>query len=557
MRTFFIVFFAFSTVLGAPAWPQSASPSPAPSSPSSPQTSALPSPSPQPSPTPRGALTALPGRADHLYPGQSLTVVIANASGALSAAADNPVVRWSIDQNARAVRVTAGQTLGTATLTISDATGAFVTIPVRVGEDAARFAAPAVSVRYTGTSYDPLWLQGIVQRSVLRNTVVNDGAPAPQVGPIALPATMAPGGVAAIPVTVQIAGTARYYPVDTQVNVDLQNVQAAPFAPPILLYDDDPERLTADGVLFRGTVGPGSPARLYYYHENTAAPRELKVVLTIAEAQPATVQLIDASAGPNADVMSVGHAVTRNFLLRKPMDEGLVVDLGLDAPYVPDDFTLGELDGSAGTIDIRVLNGGAVNVTVLSLPAQTPDSALSTWLAQPRLPGDGHHRTGVFSIAPPYAQDRLTYTVGGDDATIEYGAQTPPAVSGPGRDYGEYGVLRTIDFSIVNPAPQTATAYLFEEPLGGPVRSTFLVNGASVELGCVRVPERYQIGGALQAPPGTTQVELQTMTDGGSNYPLEVGLTAAAPQPATPPMAAPDGCFPKPAAGIPAPEPTG
>jgi hypothetical protein len=35
------------------------------------------------------------------------------------------------------------------------------------------------------------------------------------------------------------------------------------------------------------------------------------------------------------------------------------------------------------------------------------------------------------------------------------------------------------------------------------------------------------------------------MTDGGSFYPLEVGLSGTPPQPVTPPVSAPDGCFPK------------
>ena len=35
------------------------------------------------------------------------------------------------------------------------------------------------------------------------------------------------------------------------------------------------------------------------------------------------MQMIDAPAGPNIDVMQVGHAVSREFLLRKPHGEGI------------------------------------------------------------------------------------------------------------------------------------------------------------------------------------------------------------------------------------------
>jgi hypothetical protein len=36
------------------------------------------------------------------------------------------------------------------------------------------------------------------------------------------------------------------------------------------------------------------------------------------------------------------------------------------------------------------------------------------------------------------------------------------------------------------------------------------------------------------------------MTDGGSFYPVEIGITGTPPTPATPAISAPDGCFPKP-----------
>jgi hypothetical protein len=117
-----------------------------------------------------------------------------------------------------------------------------------------------------------------------------------------------------------------------------------------------------------------------------------------------------------------------------------------------------------------------------------------------------------------------------------------------------------MNFQIDNPLDQPQMLYLYERPLGGSVRSSFLVNGQLAQVGCARVSERYQIGQPFSVNPGKAQIAVQTMTDGGSNYPLEVGLTATPPQPSPPPINAPDGCFPKAQSSpqpVPVPEPTG
>lgn len=503
-------------------------------------------------------MTAQPAVADHLYPGNVVRIAIANSNGTLNAAIDNPIITWTIDQNAHAVTITAGQTLGRGTLTITDSTNQSVQIPVRVGLDAGQLLANSVSVQYTGSPIDRTWLQNVVQKMVLRN-VQSQFTPQTVFN---LPAILPPGSITGLSAQVQIPGNDQYYAVNASVNVNLQNVAAQPFTPPTLFYDDDPERITQDGVLYRGQVTAASPVRLYYYHENTDQPHQLVVAFTAAS--PATVHVIDASAGPNIDVMTVGHAVTRAFLTQKPNNNGLILNIPAGTPYVVENYSLDSLQGAAGSMGIHVLSGGPLTVTVASVPQKSPDSALPQLLNGPQLPGDGHHRTGVFNIAN-YGQDALTYRVGGDDASINYGLQSPPVVSPPdGHDYGEYGIWRTIDFTLQNPTAQPATAYLYEEPMGGPVRSAFVLNGQlpPVSIGCARVSQHYQIGPPLTIAPGLSHVIVQTMTDGGSNYPLEVGVTATRPQPQTPPITAPDGCFPKaqPAASpspMPLAEPTG
>lgn len=465
--------------------------------------------------------------------------------------------------------MSAGRQTGRAILTVNDSTGASVQIPVRVALDAG-VVPPALTLRVTGTQIDQRWLTAIVQKMLQRNIALQPGAVA-NVLFFTLPPALGPGAIASIPVPVHLSGGNQYFDVDATVAVDLQNIAVDPFSPPLLMYDDDPEKIDAAGVLFRAEVNPDAPSRLYYYHQNGTDQRELAVVLS--SDAPSTVQLIDASAGPNMDVMSVGHAVSRDFLMEKPLDEGIVVDVGPGAPYIAEQFVMNRLDGAAGSIDIRVLGGAPLTVTVVSAgPGSLTPAQLPSVLALPRLPDDGHHRTGIFSLVN-VATDTIAYTAPGPDASIQYGAHTPPAVPEPGvpagHDYGEYGVLRSMNFDVDNPLDAPQTLYIYERPMGGAVRSSFLVNGSLVQVGCARVSERYQIGDPIVVQPhAKLVVPVQTMTDGGSNYPLEVGITAASPQPSVPPIAAPDGCFPKPqpaaspapgpsATPLPQPEPTG
>lgn len=549
-----------------PPPPELLTPSPSPSPSVSPTAPVSPSPAASISPTP--APLAVSGSPVNLHPGESKAVTIQNGTGPFTTSIDTPLVTATVDQNARTITVTASQQTGRATITLNDSTGAAVQIPVRVALDAGT-VPESITLRVTGTQIDTQWLTLQIQKLLQRSVQLQQGSTL-QVNAFTLPPTLGPGATAAVPVPVHLAGGDSYFDVDAFATVNLQNVQADAFAPPLLFYDDDPEKLTGTGVLFRGQIEASTPARLYYYHENTGGDRMLAVVLSTSGAQPSTVQLIDSSAGPNIDVMTVGHVVSRNFLLQKPLNQGVVVDVDSQTPYVADQFSMKAQDGAAGSIGIRVLDGGPVTVTVVAMPAGTPSAQIPSYLSQAQLPDDGHHRTGTFSLAS-YANDSVAFTAPGPDANLQYGAHTPPVVDPPnspapaGHDYGEYGVLRTLNFDIDNPLDQPQTLYLYERPLGGAVRSSFLVNGALVQVGCARASDRYQIGDPISvAPHAKLQLPVLTMTDGGSNYPLEIGVTATPPSPSPPPITAPDGCFPKPATpqmtpspAMPQPEPTG
>ncbi len=465
----------------------------------------------------------------------------------LQATLDRQLVNVSVSADGTSVTITATQATGSATLELMDANGARADLPIRVAFNAGTIV-PQTTLTVTGDPAQPDWLAARVQSWVTRLTRILPGAQA-TIGTVSAPAApLAPGESTQFMVPVQIGGNGEYFDQSGTTTVRVEDLGLAPFSPGLLFYDDDPEHVMQDGVLFRATVTATQPARLYYYHDDAADPRLLAVALSSNSQDPTTVQLVEASAGPNMDVMHVGQTLTKNFLLTKALGEGLVVNLPQDDPYLLADVPMATRQLVSGTVDLRVLSGGPVVVTVLAVSAGIDPRTL---LNAPVLPGDGHHRTGVFRITG-FGSDALSYSAGGADATVVLGdtEPTPPSVdpAAPGHDYGDYGVVHTVDLALTNPGTAPTTAYLFFEPLAGPARGSFLIDGNLVDIGCVRLRVPYQITAFELAPGRTYHTTVRTMTDGGSFYPAKIGLTATPPQPKSPPVNAPDGCFPKPQA---------
>jgi hypothetical protein len=408
-----------------------------------------------------------------------------------------------------------------------------------------------LSLTVTGTVVGPRFLARAIDAELDRliRPTLQPGATI-SYGPLA-PAlqSLSPGYVSGVQVAVTISGVG-LATVNASTMVNLTNLPLAPASPSILFFDDDPEYVPAPGMLSRSRVELGQAATLYYYHDVAGAPLDIAVVLTAAGATTSRVQLIAAGAGPDPDVMSVGADVSRTFLRDTMRNAGIVTDVAPGAPFVlRDRLTLhGEL--VAGAIDVRVLMGGPVTVAVEALPAGAdPVSAPAAAF----VPRDGHHRFGRFDISD-FGADTIAYTAGGPDAGYVLGGKdrSPSSAGSGGNDDGDYGAVQHIVFDVDNPLRTAQPLYLFEQPRGGAVRGTFVVNGRMLSLGCARLPQRYLIASDQLPPLSQSIVTVTTTTDGGSNYPLMIGLTQVPPIPVTPPISATDGCFPK---ASPSPEP--
>ncbi|GAC1429973.1 MAG: hypothetical protein NVSMB5_24360 [Candidatus Velthaea sp.] len=363
-------------------------------------------------------------------------------------------------------------------------------------------------------------------------------------GPIApwplLP--LALGMRAAVNVTVSISGDSASTATSGVTTVTLENVAVPPVAPGVLFLSDDPEYLQSEGLVFRGTVFAARAARLYYYHSDIGAPRDVDVVVTAAV--PTRLQFVQSGAGPDLDVMSVGHIVSRDFLRFQQQNQGTVIDVLPGTPFIVRHGLILQGELVAGAVDFNVIRGGPIDVSVVASPAGSRPDA---YLNGPRVPYDGHGRHGTFAL-DDYGPIAASYSIGGPDTAIKYGGRTPTPrnidPSDPGRDYGDYGIIHRITFTLVNPTDEPHVVYLYQKPLGGPVRSSFYVDGQLRELGCTRLPQPYWLT-SYQLPAHSTGASTTvTMTDGGSYYPLEFGVTQTPPLPYTPRLGTADGCSP-------------
>jgi len=503
--------------------------------------------SPSPSPPPAG-LSASP-QAVNDTPGLPVAVAISGAREPLQVSLDDKIA--AVSTSGTTITLTGGNRPGRTTMHVLDATGAQLDLPVRIAFNAGT-VPKVLTLKLTGDP-DGAFAAAQAQLAVARATQGQPGT-TPQFGPVAVPGQqLRPNDAAVLSVPVRIAGGDEYFDVNDTTQVTLQYASSAPFEPQILYYSDDPERIDADGVLYRATLTPSQPVRLYDYHENGDQPRRL--VIAMRASAPSSLQIVESFHGPNIDVMTVGHSVTREFLAVKPGNKGLVVDLSAGVTYVHRDVAMAGGQGIASNIDFNLLSGGPVSVVVAALP---PEASAQEAFALPAAPLDGKNRHGIFDLRR-YGALSATYVAGGPDQALSVGDRepsVPKASSGDGADYGDYGVLFRLRFAFSNPTDSTQTAYLYETPRGGPARAAYLVDNDPAqlkELGCATsvrtptdAPHRYLIA-AYELPARSNQTHtLLTMTDGGSNLPLEIGVTGVPPELNAPPIGSPEGCFPKP-----------
>ena len=420
------------------------------------------------------------------------------------------------------------------------------TVPTPAPLPPAGVIPPSIALTVTGSPTDGVFLDSEIRNALDRELrpTLRPGA-AIRYGPI-VPWPIAPlatGYRTAVNVGVTIEGDgADSATVTGTTTVNITNVALAPRPASVLFLSDDPEYLPTEGLAFRGIVDASRTARLYYYHDDIGLPRDLDVLITASI--PTRLHIMQSVAGPDLDVMNVGHSVSRDFLLYMQQNDGVIVDVNPGTPLIVQHRLLLQGELVAGSMNVRVLSGGPATVSVIASQA---GGHPERYLNGPRLPYDGHNRHGIFDL-DGYGDLVTSYTLGGPDTFVKYGGATPSPrnidPSDPGHDRGDYGVVHRITINLTNPADTALPVYLYERPLGGSVRSTFVIDGDLREIGCARLSQPYWLKTYQLAPHARGVSTTLTMTDGGSFYPIEFGVSSSQPVWNTPPLNAPDGCSP-------------
>jgi hypothetical protein len=478
-----------------------------------------------------------------IVPGTTVVVSVSGGNGTITASPSSPNVDVRYDSIARRLTL-AGRAPGTTTVTLTDTAGNIATIDVLV-------AAPAgvvpgdVTVELGGT-VSPQFAATKIAAAIAASAQLRPGAHV-DVHDATPGATLRPGDTLEATAYVRIDGAGTFVDVTGTTSVHLRVETLPELDPQILFYSDDPEKLLAgtDGVLYRATLDAAKPARTYFYH--VAYGSTHRVFLTLrATGADAHVQILGYAAGPSNAFAYVGHVATVKYLLARQSQESSVVPVTADAPYVQElgaqQLQSGEL--VAGALDLRVLDGGPVDVDVISTK---PDVDPTTFFGTPELPTDGHGRRGEFDLTtvPPLA---LAYAVGSPDPDpFEIGSPTIVNLRPDGRPLGgDYGVLRNVSLQLSNPSAAPASIYFYELPSGGSATTTIWFTGdpKPTEIPCVVRQNRYTIAQYDLAAGETRVVTGEYMTDGASSFPLLFGLTGTPPSPPPGPYS-PDACNPR------------
>lgn len=485
----------------------------------SPQATFEPSPSPVPSVSPTPVPVALETQSITVPLGHQWRVrVLSPPSGILLLTVSDPNVAQAVFNPIDRTLDLTGLHAGNTQVTAQSQNGLTATLAVSVQPFAGKSAAEA-AVTISGDPATASFVADVAAEAAARVAYPVNRAKldAPASG-VADARPLAADNAMVVHVPLSITGPG-LYPYKQTVAVTVSNLAQPRVAPKFLLVSDFPETITEDGTLFYSDVNFDAPARLLYYHyAATGAPlRRVLVKVQNNGVDSSLIELTAGIAGPDPNILMVGHESTKRFLRQEAAGEGEIFEVPPHATINIIDQLLPADSLVSGLMQVRVVDGDGVRLAVVVQDAlDSPVEPISDTLLSSAV----RHARGVYQV-PDFFYDEA-YTVGDAPTVLNIGKlPLPNLVSGEVLG-GDYGVKQSAAVTLLNPSQSDAQVRMWLQPRGGRATGTFLIDGDLVEVHATN-PGVFSLVRSFSVPArGFRRVDVETMPEGGSSYPVNV-----------------------------------
>ena len=436
-----------------------------------------------------------------------------NIVGPVSVLTEAACVGATYEAKKKAVRVV-GYDVGRTELVVSDDRSS-LRVPIRSAKYAARLIGSAAA-SVTGDPAPADAIRRAVEATVAAELQLEPGVWASIGARVESIPPLHPGSFATVPVHVSASGP-DYLPYRQSSVVTVHN-EAVPMAPvDVLMVSNSPERLMSHGLWFEGSLKDYRSARLLYHHVNsTGAPSDLVIEAVNLGDRTGRLHLIAGKGGPSRDESWAGHKGAREFLGNRAAGIGWTAPVppGKGVPLFVQHITPGAT--ASGIIEIRALGPGDFRLRCYLSPPR------STWLPYRLKSYSPSPFLGRWHYPKPRREIDASYVVGREWAFVSIGDRAIAGIEEGDELAGDYGVIYDIAIELSNPTAEPAPVEIFMEPGGGTARGTVIVDGRFVETSMLRRDSESSVARYTLAPGEVRTVRIETMPQGGSNYPVRL-----------------------------------
>lgn len=312
------------------------------------------------------------------------------------------------------------------------------------------------------------------------------------------------------------------------VTVNVYNQPVKRQAISALVVSNEPEAVKQTGLLNLFRLPKEETIRVLFYHKNTANKKmffSLEVYNPLP--QKGVLFVLAGLGGPSLDGIFAGHAATKKFFKYSINEEGIIykIEANRHKKIIHQAVLPGEI--FCGVIELSALNDSLFEIRIL---AEDYDSfGLARFLQTNKENIDGRS-SGMFylphkiTVAPEdfLAKKRtLSWRLG--DAPFIVEKNTGRILK------GNYGLVYEYNIPLINNETTTKNISVFAEANGGVARGVFLINNALLETGLLGVKKENAVKPIYQmiaAPGASSTLNIKTMPQGGSNYPVTLIISA-------------------------------